>query len=152
MEIGLGELLRLGAAVGLGFLVGLEREIHGKAAGIRTNILVCAGAALFTLCALKLSDLTGDSATRMIAHIVSGIGFLGAGIVIQDRGGVQGLTTAASVWFVAGTGIACGCGFYLLGALAAGSAVFVLWGLHPIDHVIRRFRRPEKQPIEQQRS
>lgn len=151
MEIGIFEFLRLGAAVGLGFLVGLEREIHGKSAGIRTNILVCAGAALFTLCALKLSEQTGDSATRMIAHIVSGIGFLGAGIVIQDRGGVQGLTTAASVWFVAGIGIACGGGFYVLAALAAGSAVFVLWVMHPLDNLIRRFRRPEKQAVEQQR-
>src|SRR5690554_1125523 len=102
-------LVRLLLAAILGGLVGLEREISGKPAGLRTNLLICVGAALLTELSLSIGLLTAErpnaDPARIAAQIVSGIGFLGAGTIIQARGSVVGLTTAATLWVVAAIGI-----------------------------------------------
>jgi putative Mg2+ transporter-C (MgtC) family protein len=115
-------------AIALGAAIGLERQISGKAAGLRTNILICLGAAVFTIISRQMAE-PGGSFTRIAAQIVTGVGFLGAGAIIQDRGGVHGLTTAATIWLVASIGMACGAGYYHLAIITTIAAVIVLIGL-----------------------
>ncbi len=114
---------RLLLAALCGALLGYERERHGRSAGLRTNLLVCVGAALMMLISkyfyFKQGDFTGNITTaldpeRIAAQIVTGIGFLGAGVIIKERGGIRGLTTAATLWFNAGVGMACGAGMIIL--------------------------------------
>ncbi len=113
--------LRLFLAACLSGLVGYERERHGRAAGLRTHILVGVGSALMMLTGLHLFEAYHGRANidpgRIAAQVVSGIGFLGAGTIMRFRASVRGLTTAASLWAVAGIGLAAGCGFYA-GAVA----------------------------------
>src|SRR5512147_2280121 len=92
------DLIGLLLAVIFGALIGAERQLSGKAAGLRTNILICVGAAVYTIVSREMGGGQSDSITRIAAQIVSGIGFLGAGAIIQDRGGIHGLTTAATIW------------------------------------------------------
>ena len=124
----LGKLL---LATLLGGAIGLEREMAGKPAGLRTNILICVGAALFTQLSVDIARIGftpdgrpyGDT-TRIAAQIVSGIGFLGAGAILHGAGAIIGLTTAATIWVVAAIGAAVGAGAYVdaLGATAADHA------------------------------
>ncbi|HET9426519.1 MAG TPA: MgtC/SapB family protein [Gemmatimonadaceae bacterium] len=137
----LGKLL---LAVVLGGAIGLERELKGKPAGLRTNILICMGAALLTDVSISISLMgatrIGDPA-RLAAQIVSGVGFLGAGTIMQSSGTVTGLTSAATIWVVAAIGIAVGSGNYV-GAAGAGALVtVVLAWLGRVEHRIKRFRR-----------
>jgi putative Mg2+ transporter-C (MgtC) family protein len=124
-------LLRLLLAAVLGGLVGVEREISGKPAGFRTNLLICVGATLLTELSIGVATLAppgriaGDPA-RIAAQIVSGIGFLGAGTIIQSRGSVVGLTTAATLWVVAAIGMAVGARAYIE---AVGTTVLVITAL-----------------------
>ncbi len=122
-------LFRLVLAAVLGGIVGMERELSGKPAGLRTNLLICVGAALLTELSIAIARMaepagfrTADPA-RLAAQIVSGIGFLGAGTIIQARGSVVGLTTAATLWVVAAIGIAAGSGAYVE---AVGTTVLVI--------------------------
>ena len=125
--IPLQDYLSIFFAVILGGAIGAEREISGKAAGLRTNVLICLGAAVFTIISKDMAVGTPEgSLTRIAAQIVSGVGFLGAGAIIQDRGGVHGLTTAATIWLVASIGTACGARFYHLAAAVTVIAVVVL--------------------------
>jgi putative Mg2+ transporter-C (MgtC) family protein len=121
-------IMRLLLAFILGGLIGLERELHGRAAGLRTHILVCLGSALIMLTAVHMFFLyqgqTSIDPVRIAAGIITGIGFLGAGTIIRFRASVRGLTTAASIWAVAGIGIAIGSGFYV-GAYATSALVLV---------------------------
>lgn len=122
-------ILRLVAAILAGSLIGLERELHDKPAGFRTNILICFGAALFTVLSI---DMVGDAysdRTRVAAQIVTGVGFLGAGAIVHFKGTVLGLTTAATIWAVASVGMAFGAGEYLIGVVAAILTASVLFGL-----------------------
>lgn len=106
-------VIRIALTLLLSGIIGLERERHSKPAGLRTHILVCIGANLIMLTSLLMAQKYGDiSPSRMAAQVVSGIGFLGAGTIIVSRGLVKGLTTAASLWAVAGIGLAVGAGFY----------------------------------------
>ena len=112
-------LTRLLLAAALGGVIGLERTVHRKPAGIRTNMFICVGAAMFTI----LSDVIPDAAlvgdrTRITANIVQGVGFLGAGAILHGKGSVSGLTTAATIWVVASIGIAAGASHYLLATFA----------------------------------
>lgn len=142
MTITLHEVLGLLVAVLLGGAIGLEREITGKPAGLRTNIIICLGAAAFTIIAERLGELgAADAGGRIAAGIVTGVGFLGAGALIQDRSGIHGLTTAASIWLVASIGVACGIGYYLLASLVTLLALIVLYGLMPITRKIRQHRQ-----------
>ena len=113
------------AAVVLGGIIGLEREIHHKSAGLRTNILICMGAAAFTLIAHHISINT-DAETRVIQGIITGVGFLGAGVLIHDRGNVHGLTTAATIWMVTAVGIACGARLYGIAIVVVIPGILVL--------------------------
>ena len=142
------EILGLLFAVVLGGAIGLEREINGKPAGLRTNIIICLGAAAFTLVAQRLGLDAPEAPGRVAAGIVTGVGFLGAGALIQEGSGVHGLTTAASIWLVASIGVACGMGYYLLAALTTFLALVALFGLLPITRKIRQ-RRQRKQDNKQ---
>jgi putative Mg2+ transporter-C (MgtC) family protein len=110
----------------LGGVIGLERELSGKPAGLRTNILICLGAAIITDLSLVLALTTtarmADPA-RLAAQIVTGIGFLGAGTILQTRGGIHGLTSAATIWVVAAIGMLCGAGEI---AAALGATILVI--------------------------
>ena len=138
-------LLRLVVAVLLGGAIGWEREASSKPAGLRTNILICVGAALFTDLSIRFGGIAIEGAVRdparIAAQIVTGIGFLGAGTIIQARGTVTGLTTAATLWVVAGIGMSVGSGSYVeaMGATALVLVVLVL--LAPMENAIAR-RRP----------
>jgi putative Mg2+ transporter-C (MgtC) family protein len=115
---------RIALGAGLGFAVGLEREIRGKAAGERTISLVGGAAAAFAALAAEVFPATGG---QVLAGVATGVGFLGIGIIWRgEMGPVRGLTTAAAVWTVAGTGVLAGLGLYLAAPLAAGLTVLIL--------------------------
>lgn len=141
-------VLRLLLSVLLSGLVGLEREVKGRAAGFRTHILVCLGSTLIMLTSVHLylehgGASSGIDASRIAAQVVSGIGFLGAGTIIQIRDAVRGLTTAASLWVAAGIGLAVGSGFYVG---AAASTVIVLVVLHVLHDFETRVSAKMKPP------
>lgn len=119
-------LLRLVMASALGGLVGLERELHGKPAGLRTNMFICAGAALFTLMSEMLGVRFGGDATRIASQIIPGIGFIGAGSIIRSRGSIHGLTTAATIFVLASIGMTVGGGFYWTAMFASVMMVLAL--------------------------
>ena len=106
------DLLSLTVALALGAFIGLERELSDKAAGLRTNILICVGSCLFAILSRHLAYTAGSDTTRIAAQIVSGIGFLGAGAIIRYGMTIRGLTTAACLWTAAGIGMACGMGYW----------------------------------------
>ena len=108
--------LRLILACVLGGMIGLERDLHGRNAGIRTNMLVCVGSALFTIVSISVR---GADPSRIAAQIVCGIGFLGAGAILKDGFNIRGLTTAAYMWFIAAVGISCGLGQWVLSSVGA---------------------------------
>jgi putative Mg2+ transporter-C (MgtC) family protein len=127
---------RLIAAALLGAVLGLEREIHGHQAGMRTHMLVSLGAAAFTVLSIyafptSLGEGTADP-SRIAAQIVTGIGFLGAGAIIKYGTNIRGLTTAASLWVVASVGLAAGAGAYYVAAVSAIIAMAALWPLRVI--------------------
>ncbi len=119
--------LRILLAALLGGILGYQRERAGKAAGLRTHMLICIGAAVFTMVSIYAFDMD----IRIAAGIVTGVGFLGAGAIINTGEGiVQGLTTAASIWVTAAIGLAAGAGLYALSAIAALLTLIVLM-IHP---------------------
>lgn len=123
-------VLRLLIAAALGGAMGYEREHADKPAGLRTNILVCLGAALFTIVSANGFGSLSDP-SRVAAGIVVGIGFIGAGTIIRRPAGlVTGITTAATIWVVAGVGMAVGSGLYVLGGVTAAITFFVLRFFH----------------------
>lgn len=125
MEIGV--ILKILLAAMLGGIIGLERELAHKEAGLRTNILIAVGSALITILSFKIAaQAPAADPARLAAQIVTGIGFLGAGAIIQARFAVHGLTTAATIWTVAAIGIAVGGGFTLLAFLVTLLVVLVL--------------------------
>lgn len=138
------DVLSIVLATVLGGAIGLERELSGKAAGLRTNVLICLGAAVFTIISQRMVEGTDGSIVRIAAQIVTGVGFLGAGAVIQDRRGVHGLTTAATIWLVASIGMGCGAGFHKLAVTSTLLAIIVLVvGLRlikPIERFAAKYR------------
>jgi putative Mg2+ transporter-C (MgtC) family protein len=130
-----GAVGRLLCACLLGGVIGLEREIKRKAAGVRTNLLICMGAAFFTLLSAVLAGDANPDKGRVASNIVQGIGFLGAGLIIHNRSRVSGLTSAASVFVVASIGMACGAGLYG-GAVVA--TVIVILSLEVVGFLERR--------------
>ncbi len=116
-------LVRLGVCFVLGAIIGVERELRNKPAGISTNCFVMAGACMFTFVSMEVDP---NSPARVAAQVVSGVGFLGAGMIIKSENNkVKNLTTAAAVWFTAGIGMAVGLGWFLLAAMASLYAVLV---------------------------
>jgi putative Mg2+ transporter-C (MgtC) family protein len=133
-----GDMPPILLAVFCGSIIGIERQFKHKPAGLRTNIMICLGAAVFTLISEKMASGTQGEITRIAAQIVTGVGFLGAGAVIQDRGGIYGLTTAATIWLVASIGMACGARLYYLAIVTTVLALVVLIGLGRIDKYFER--------------
>lgn len=122
-------LLKLVLAIALGGLIGLEREASQKPAGFRTNILVCVGSAMMmTMATLLVQDKGGapDTLVRMAAGVITGMGFLGAGTILQARGTIAGLTTASTLWLVAGLGLVIGAGFYVPALIFTGLTITTL--------------------------
>lgn len=119
-------ILRLMLAVLLGGVIGMERQLRRKPAGLRTNMFICFGAAMFTLMSDQLASGYGGDHTRVAAQIIPGIGFIGAGSILHARGSVTGLTTAATIFVVAGVGMAAGGGLYLTAVFATGVILIAL--------------------------
>ncbi len=142
--ITLNDVLSIILAVVLGGAVGMERELSGKSAGLRTNVLICLGAAVFTIISAKMALQYDASVVRIAAQIVTGVGFIGAGAIIQDRGGVHGLTSAATIWLVASIGMACGANFYRLAVLTTLVAIIVLVGLTKLAKPLERLAPKRK--------
>jgi len=116
MNVDLEMILRLLLATFLGAIIGFQREWSGKEAGLRTNTLVCLGAALFTV--LSIYAFSGSDPARIAAGIATGIGFIGAGVILhRDGGETKGLTSAAIIWAVAASGMASGAGMYFLAVM-----------------------------------
>jgi putative Mg2+ transporter-C (MgtC) family protein len=131
-------IVRLLLAVVLGILVGVEREISHRPAGLRTHALVSLGACLFTIISI---DYFNMDPARVAAGIVTGIGFIGAGSIIAEKGRVQGITTAASLWCVAAIGLAVGAGAYVLAVVSTVLVFGILW-----------LKRAEKTPQEKDKN
>src|ERR1700719_4847901 len=120
-------VLRLSFAALLGAAIGVERDYHRRPAGIRTSAFVCMGSALFTILSYQLAKSFGDtSGTRIASNLVQGIGFLGAGAILREAGGLVGLTTAATIFVEAAIGMAVGGGLYAVGGYATGVVLFGL--------------------------
>lgn len=129
-------VLRLSFAALLGAAIGVERELRRRPAGIRTSAFVCMGSALFTILSFELAKMYGDtSSTRIASNLVQGIGFLGAGAILREAGGLVGLTTAATIFVEAAIGMAVGGGLYAVGGYTTG---LVLFGLVVLGWIAQR--------------
>jgi putative Mg2+ transporter-C (MgtC) family protein len=147
-----GLFARLGAATLIGCVIGLNRDLRGKPAGVRTHSIVALGSALLTLTSLQLGwldsgSLDHGSVSRVMQGIITGIGFIGAGVILRDDQGksVHGLTTAASIWLVACFGMTCGLGLWITALLALGLALAVLLFGGPLEKAIHRRFHPQEQ-------
>lgn len=134
-------VLRLVAAAALGSLIGLERELRKRPAGLRTHMLVSLGAAAFLLVGYEIlfSTAAGDPSaridpTRIVEGVITGIGFLGAGSIIQSRGSIQGITTGAAIWIAGAIGVACATGNFILAGLVTGIALVIVVVLGFFEH------------------
>ena len=134
-------VIRLAVSILIGGLIGLERELEHKPAGLRTIILVCLGSTIFMLIGFELG-LVSSELGRIVAGVVTGIGFLGAGAIIRARGEVYGLTTAATIWLASGLGLAVGAGYYILATIACVSVLVVLRILGIVEKLLVR-SKPE---------
>ena len=134
---------RLGTAILCGGIIGLERQLRGKAAGIRTSILICLGTELFVSLGASFEGDRVDP-TRVLAQVVTGIGFLGAGAILKYGTSVRGLTTAASLWTVAAIGMAAGAAQYVLAGVGTAIALFSLW---PLNRIVDRIHGPGPQIV-----
>jgi len=133
--------IRLTAATLLGGVLGLDRELKSKPAGLRTHALVALGSALATLVTIQfVGDIDRGAITRTIQGIIAGVGFLGGGAILRakDRDEVTGLTTAASIWLVAALGVACGGGFWISSLVSVVLALLVLVVGRPIEGFVHR--------------
>jgi len=138
-------LAKIGVAVLAGGAIGLERQIAGKAAGLRTNILICVGSALLMDLSISIGTIWGEprigDPARLAAQVITGIGFIGAGTIMQSRGNITGLTSAATIWVVAAIGLTAGAGFYVEALGGTAAVMLVLAGLGQLEHRILRVRR-----------
>ena len=134
-------MVRLALAAVLGGIIGLERELKRKPAGLRTNMFICFGSAMFTILSTELAGSFGiGDHTRIAAQIIPGIGFIGAGSILHDRGGVSGITTAATIFVVASIGMAVGGGLYVV---AIFSTMLIYLALHLLGILERRLNLKE---------
>jgi putative Mg2+ transporter-C (MgtC) family protein len=155
VSVDAGEVaLRLGCAVLFGLLLGLDREMRGQDAGIRTHMLVALGAAAMTIIAFELydalqarhQDVAGDP-LRVIEGVVTAVGFLGGGAIIRGNGEVQGLTTAANIWLCGAVGLACGAGLYVLAAITFAFTVAIVTGMYLVKRwVVLGNARLQEEP------
>lgn len=126
-------VIRLVAAAGLASTIGIERELRDRPAGLRTHMLVSVGAATFLLVGFEIlfATATGDPSaqidpTRIVEGVITGIGFLGAGCIIQSRGTVRGITTGAAIWIAGAIGVACGVGNFILAGLVTTISLIIV--------------------------
>lgn len=147
MELKLELIARLLLASVLGGVIGIEREVHGRAAGFRTHLLVSLGSCLFVIASIffyeRFGNITrigpsGVDPGRVAAQVVTGIGFLGAGAIIRDRASIRGLTTAACLWIAAAIGLACGIGLYVIAPFVTLLAVTSLLLLKKIENRLKK--------------
>jgi putative Mg2+ transporter-C (MgtC) family protein len=139
MLVAADDLIKLLLSLVLGGLIGWERELYDKPAGFRTNTLICVGSTLFTIFSLKIGIIPGTDSARIAAQIVSGIGFLGAGAIIRRGEAVLGLTTAATIWFVASIGMGVGAGYYLTSSVGTALALAILVLFRKFENLVDRF-------------
>jgi putative Mg2+ transporter-C (MgtC) family protein len=132
------EILKLSLAIVVGGLIGAEREFRHRAAGFRTIIFICLGSTLFTMFSLELGGEV--SPVRIAAHMVTGVGFLCAGVILEEKARIVGLTTASTIWFTAAMGMGIGGGQYQIVALALIGAMIILWVFPQIEEWIYRVR------------
>jgi len=137
-------VLRLLASIFAGGLVGLEREYRNKSAGFSTNTLVAMGACIYVLINLTLTKVGGDP-TRIIGQIVTGIGFLGAGVILHHGGSIQGLTTAATIWCSAALGSLAGLGLYWE-TLICTLAIIIVNTTFKVDRFLSKYEKKEEKP------
>jgi putative Mg2+ transporter-C (MgtC) family protein len=131
-------IYRLLWAALLGSVIGIERSARKRPAGMRTSLCVCLASALFTILSAEYAKATGDtSATRIASNIVQGIGFLGAGVILRERGSVVGLTTAATIFLEAAIGMGAGAGMFRVSGIASVIALLGLSGLIPVENVLK---------------
>lgn len=145
MSISPEDIIKILLAILAGGLIGLEREFRDKAAGFRTLIFICVGACLFTILSGKFAS--GSDPNRIAANIVTGVGFLGAGVILRDGGKVFGLTTAATIWFTAAIGMGIGGGAYLISGVTVLAGMIILWLLPPVEHRIDNAREMRKYEL-----
>ncbi|OCX53330.1 hypothetical protein BEL04_03235 [Mucilaginibacter sp. PPCGB 2223] len=126
------EILKIILSAIFGCLVGLEREVRRKPAGFRTLALICVGATIFTICSYKLG--VTDNRDRIAANIITGVGFLGAGVIFRNNASVSGITTAATIWIAAALGMLIGIGEYWLSMLTLIVSLFILYALQYIQN------------------
>ncbi|TMB74168.1 MAG: MgtC/SapB family protein [Deltaproteobacteria bacterium] len=138
MQVTADDLVKLLLALVLGGLIGWERELYDKPAGFRTNTLICVGSTLFTIFSLKIGIIPGTDSARIAAQIVSGIGFLGAGAIIRRGEAVLGLTTAATIWFVASIGMGIGAGYYVISSVGTALALAILFVFRKFENLVDR--------------
>jgi putative Mg2+ transporter-C (MgtC) family protein len=139
---------RAAVALALGAAVGLERQWRQRTAGLRTNALVALGAALFELFAVLLTGQHGVDPTRVAAYVVSGIGFLGAGVILRDGVSVRGINTAATIWCSAAVGVLAGAGYIQVAAIAAGLVLLAHLGLRPVARRVDRLPASAQTEVE----
>ena len=137
---------RIGAAVVAGAVVGIEREFRDKPAGLRTLVLISAGACIFSMISMLVGGTTVDQG-RIAAQVVTGVGFLGAGSILRSTKSIYGLTTAATIWIVAALGMACGFGHFLMALVGTVATLFVLLLFHSIGGRIEVSRSIRKHRI-----
>lgn len=149
MPTDLQMIIRLLLTLVLSGLIGLERQVHRRDAGLRTHILVALGSCLIMLTSLYVFDIYKESASldpaRIAAGVITGIGFLGAGTIIREPEGVKGLTTAASLWVVSGIGLAVGCGFNKIAIYATVMVLIVLHFLRFIELPLSKESKKEEK-------
>ena len=140
-------VIRLAVSIALGTILGFDREAKNKPAGLRTHAMVSLGSAAFILATLHLAreshaaGVQNSDPTRLIEGLVGGMGFLGAGTIIQSGGHVKGITTAATIWVAGSVGLACGIGQYTLAALVVVGSLMILEGLN----LVERWMKPSKK-------
>jgi len=137
---------RLILATVLGGLIGLERQFRHKASGLRTNMLICLGSAMFTVLSAQIADKFGGDHTRIAAQIIAGIGFLGAGTILHSQGSVVGLTSAATIFVTASVGMAAGAGLYATAIFATLVVLLALIGLGKLEDYFERKQVPKYPP------
>ncbi len=134
VETGLRLLISFVIGAGIGF----EREYHSKAAGLRTMIMICLGSTMFTMISLSIG---GDSPDRVASNIITGIGFLGAGVIFKDGLSISGITTATTIWITAALGMAVGAGEYFMAMAGSATVILVLSALQPITTQIEKIHQ-----------
>lgn len=137
---------RVALAIGAGMVIGFERQWQNKAAGMRTNTLVALGAVLYVSLSINIMATENGDVSRIIGQVVTGVGFLGAGIIFREGINVHGLTTAATIWCSSAIGSMAGAGFYFETLLATGAVVFVNLILMPIDNWLKNKKKSDDKP------